>query len=310
MHNAAPPRPAPAQRLRRGALHAVMAAAAFSAMGVFIKLAARDLSNEMIVFIRCLVSLAILLPYLTRKGGAGIRTHRLGGHLWRSAFGMGAMYAFFYAIATLPLAEAMLLTYSTPLWLPFLAWYALGEKPPRVVYPAVVLGLIGVALIVKPGLHPVNPFAALIGLASGVLAAAAMVSIRRITDTEPPARIVFYFALLGTALSAVPLLWRWQTPSLDALALTVAAGVLATLGQVQLTRAYASAPAALVGPFTYVAVPISAALAWLLWSETLDGASLAGAAVVIASCVLVGRYGAASASTVKLPAGSSVTKLR
>ncbi|TJY60884.1 EamA/RhaT family transporter [Sinimarinibacterium sp. CAU 1509] len=273
--------------LRLGALHAIAAALAFSLMGVCIKVAAAETNNAVIVFVRCAVSLLILLPWLTRRGGLGIRTTRLSGHLWRAGFGILAMYAFFYAIAKLPLAEAMLLTYSTPLWIPFIGWAWIGERPAPVVYPSVVLGLIGVALIVKPGFADIDPVAGAVGAASGVMAACAMVSIRRISDTEPPARIVFYFALLGTTIAAIPLLWAWETPSPKLMLWLLGAGLLATAGQMQLTRAYACAPAALIGPFTYFAVIFSGLLAWAVWQERPDRWSMIGALLVMATCVLV-----------------------
>lgn len=275
------------QDLRRGATHALISATAFSIMGACIKQAALSTPNELVVFIRCAVSLAILLPWLTRRGGAGIRTQRLGGHLLRAGFGIASMYAFFYAIAHLPLAEAMLLTYTMPLWIPFIAWLWLRERPSPVVFPAALLGLLGIALITRPGLHPVNTFAAIIGAVSGLLAACAMVSIRRLTDTEPATRVVFYFALLGTAIACVPLLWAWQSPSPPALGLLIAAGALATFGQIHLTRAYSCAPAALVGPFTYVSVLLAAGIGWLIWDEQLDRWSLLGAGLVIVTCLMV-----------------------
>ncbi len=277
--------------LRRGATHALISAATFSAMGACIKQAAATTPNEMIVFFRCAVSLAILLPWLMRRGGAGIGTQRLRGHMLRAGFGIASMYAFFYAIAHLPLAEAMLLTYSMPLWIPFIAWIWLKERPALVVIPAAILGLIGIALITRPGLHPVNNFAAMVGALSGLFAACAMVSIRRLTDTEPATRVVFYFALLGTTIASAPLLWAWQTPSPSALLLLVAAGALATLGQVHLTRAYGCAPAALIGPFTYITVLLAAGIGWLIWDERLDRWSLLGAGLVIATCVLVSFAG-------------------
>lgn len=277
--------------LRRGAIHALIAATAFSVMGVCIRYASATTGNEVIVFMRCAVGLGILLPMLLRHGGAGIRTQRLGGHLWRAGFGILAMYAFFYAIARLPLAEAILLTYSTPLWLPFIAWAWIGEKPAPITWPAAVLGLIGITLIVRPGLHPIDPVAGVVGAASGVLAACAMVSIRRIADTEPPARIVFYFALMGTAIASVPLLWAWKLPPPEALLLLGATGLLATFGQIHLTRAYSLAPAALIGPFTYVAVIISAALGWWFWDERVDLWSASGTLLVIATCVMISIYG-------------------
>ncbi|WP_028007720.1 DMT family transporter [Solimonas flava] len=275
--------------LRRGALHALLAAAAFSITGVCIKAASATTPNEMVVFIRCFVSLLALLPWLLRRGRSAVRTTRLGGHLWRSAFGVAAMYCFFYAIAALPLASAMLLTYSTPLWLPFIAWAWIGERPPWIALPAAVIGLAGIALIVRPGAGGYGGlgWAGLIGLASGLLAACAMVSIRRISDSEPAERIVFYFALMATAISAIPLIWAWQTPTPHALALLIGAGIAATVGQLHLTHAYAWAPAARVGPFTYFSVLFSAVLAWLLWGERLDRWAALGALLVVLTCVLV-----------------------
>lgn len=281
---------------RRGALHAVAAALAFSMMGVCVKYASADAPNAIVVFFRCLISLAILLPILLRRGGTGIRTRRLGGHLWRAGFGILAMYAFFYAIGRLPLAEAMLLTYSTPLWIPFIAWFWLHERPPLVVLPSVLMGLIGVALIVKPGFHAIDTLAAVVGVSSGFLAACAMVSIRRISNTEPPARIVFYFSLLGTAIAAVPLAWAWQTPGWNTLLWLLGAGLLATVGQIQLTHAYSRASPSLVGPFTYLAVVFSGLMAWGLWAERPDRWSVLGMAVVIGSCVFVGRSGSRTKS--------------
>lgn len=274
--------------LKRGAAYAIYATAAFSLTGVCVKAASPHAPNEVVVFFRCAVSLLVLMPWVLRQGSAGIRTQRLGGHLWRAGFGVLAMYAFFYAIARLPLAEAMLLTYSTPLWVPFIAWFWIGERPAPIVFPAALLGLVGIAFIVRPGQHPVDWLAGLVGTASGLLAACAMVSIRRISDTEPAQRIVLYFVAMATAISAVPLLWAWQTPDPQTLLLLVGAGVTATVGQLNLTRAYAWAPAALVGPFTYTAVIFSALLAWLIWDEQLDRWSLLGMVLVVATCVMVG----------------------
>ena len=274
--------------LRRGATFALIAAAAFSVTGACIKAAAAHAPNEVVVFFRSAVSLLALLPWTLQRGLASLRSQRLGGHLWRSAFGVSAMYTFFYAIAHMHLAAAMLLTYSTPLFIPFIAWFWIGEKPPAVVYPAALTGLIGIAFIVKPGAGDIDLFAGLVGICSGVLAACAMVSIRRISDTEPAPRIVFYFAAMATMISAVPMLWAWQMPDPKTLVQLVGAGLSATVGQLCLTRAYALAPAARVGPFTYAAVLFSAVLAWIIWDERMDGWSALGAVMVIATCVMVG----------------------
>lgn len=274
--------------LKRGAAHAIYAAAAFSVTGVCVKAASAQAPNEIVVFFRCLVSLLVLAPWALRQGTNSLRSQRVGGHLWRAGFGVLAMYAFFYAIGRLPLAEAMLLTYSTPLWVPFIAWFWIRERPPAIAFPAALLGLVGIGFIVRPGTQQLDWLAGLVGTASGVLAACAMVSIRRISDTEPAQRIVLYFMGLATVISSIPLLWAWQTPDAGTLLLLIGAGVTATVGQLNLTRAYAWAPAALVGPFTYTAVIFSALLAWLLWDENLDRWSALGMLLVVATCVMVG----------------------
>jgi drug/metabolite transporter (DMT)-like permease len=244
--------------------------------------------GEVIVFFRSAVGLVVLLPWLLRLGAGGIRTQRLGGHLWRAAFGVCAMYAFFYALAHLHLAEAILLTYSTPLFIPFIAWAWIRESPPPVIFPAIALGLAGIVLIARPaGGLALSP-ASIAGVLSGICAAGAMVSIRRIADTEPAPRIVFYFSALSTLISAVPLAWSWSPVPGRMLALLVGVGVLATLGQLCLTRAYALAPAARIGAFTYVAVVFGGLIGWALWHERPDGASLLGMALVIGCCLLAG----------------------
>lgn len=274
--------------LRLGAAFAIAAAAAFAVMAACVKAAAASVSNEVVVFFRSAIGLVILLPWLLRPGGVAIRTRRLGGHLWRAGFGVCAMYAFFYAIAHLHLAEAVLLTYSTPLFIPFIAWAWLREPPPAIVFPSVAMGLGGIALIVKPDVQAFISFASVAGILSGLLAAAAWVSIRRIADTEPAVRIVFYFSALSTLVSAAPLLWAWRTPVGAAWLWLAATGVFATIGQLCLTRAYSLAAAARIGPFTYASVIFAGLIGWLFWNEQPDTMSLLGMGLVIVSCVLAG----------------------
>ncbi len=272
--------------LRLGAAFAVAAAAAFAVMAACVKTASASVNNETVVFFRSASGLLILLPWLLKRGAAALRTQRLDGHLWRAALGISAMYAFFYAIAHLNLAEAMLLTYSTPLYIPFIAWLWIRERPPAIVFPSVALGFGGIALIVKPDAEGFVSFASVAGVLSGACAAAAWVSIRRIADTEPAVRIVFYFSALSTLVSAIPLLWAWRAPSGAVWLWLGATGIFATAGQFCLTRAYSLAAAARVGPYTYTSVIFAGLIGWALWNERPDAASVLGMTLVITSCVL------------------------
>jgi drug/metabolite transporter (DMT)-like permease len=292
--------------LRRGALLMVTSGMLFAAMSAMIKLVSTQLPNEMVVFFRAAIGLLALAPWLVPRGRHGLKTRHPGAHLLRGLAGLAAMYCYFYAIVHMPLAEATLLNYSTPLFVPFLAWLALGEGIARRLWTAIAVGFFGILLILKPGMGLFTPVA-LVGMASGVFAALAMVSIRRLTRSEPALRIVFYFSLVCTLGSAVPLLWSWQTPAPGLWVVLIAIGALASIAQFLLTRAYAHAPAAEVGPFTYSTVVFAALVGWFFWGEMPDALSFLGAVLVCVAGVLTIRYGGRrTAPVAEMPDGRSV----
>src|SRR5699024_9617548 len=204
----------------------------------------------------------------------------------RVGVGLGAMYCFFYAISQLSLASAVLLNYSQPLFLPFIAWAWLSERPPTRIFPAVAVGFVGVALILKPGLDGFGS-AGFIGLTAGILAATAMASIRNMASTEPALRIVFYFCLFSMLFTLVPALLFWQTPSWQNWLAMACAGVFATIGQLAMTRAYTLAPAAHIGSLIYTTVLFAAVLGWRFWDEAPDLLSAMGALMVIMAAIIV-----------------------
>ena len=278
-----------ADDLRRGALLMLASGLLFPAMGALVKHMSAQLPNEMVVFFRSVMGLLALLPWVLHRGVGQLKTKKLGGHLWRGLAGVSAMYCYFYAIAHLPLAEAVLLNYSTPLFIPFIAALWLGEQVSMRLWAAIGVGFAGIVLILKPGLGMFTPVS-LIGLASGMFGALAMVSIRRLSKTEPTLRIVFYFSVVCTAVSAVPLAWRWQTPDPGLWTLLMLMGALASLAQLLLTRAYSHAPAAQVGPFTYSTVVFAAAIGWMFWGEIPDLLSFGGTALVCLAGIMTIRF--------------------
>ena len=287
--------------LRRGALYMVAAALLFAGVGVCVRILSTSLPNEMVVFFRSFFGLVALLPLAWHRGAGSLKTRRLGGHLARGLAGVAAMYCYFYAVAQMPLAEAVLLNYTTPLFVPFIAALWLHERVSPKLWVAIGAGFLGILVILKPGQDLFTPVA-LIGLASGMLAAFAMTGVRRLTHTEPVFRIVFYFSLVSAVAAAAPLPVRWQTPDASLWLLLIVMGVIASLGQLLLTRAYACAPAAQVGPFSYVTVVFAAVAGWVLWGEVLDAFSFVGAALVCLGGVLTIRHaGAVAAPAPELP---------
>jgi len=247
-------------------------------MGAVIKALAQDLPNEPIVFFRNLFGLAVLVPFLLRGGSGRLRTDVPHLHAVRAAAGLSAMYCFFYAIGHIRLADAMLLKFTVPIFIPVVAWLWLSERFHRRAALCLLLGFSGVALILKPA-GDVN-WVLLVALAGSFFAAVAKTAVRRLSHTEPALRVVFYFAFFGVFVSAVPLLWAWQTPTPGQWLLLLSLGPLATLGQLFMTRGYSAAPASEVGLFTFSAVLFGAGYGWLFWGELWDWLSLAGAFLV------------------------------
>ena len=281
----------PARRNRpvAGGMLVLASALLFAGVGAIVKVAAADLPIEVVVFFRNSMAMVFFLPWLmTRQRDLSLRTGCLHLHLLRSAAGLGAMYCFFIAVKMMRLADAMLLSYTLPIFIPIIEWFWLKEPVSRQTKMAVIVGFIGIALILKPGSGLFQP-AGLAGLASGLLAALAMVGIRRMTLSEPVARIVFYFTTVGTLVSSVPLAWAWETPGGHLLWALCAMGILAILAQMSLTKGYSLAPAGQVGPFTYGNVVFAALLGWLIWGETMDGLTLVGA-VLTCSAGIIATY--------------------
>ncbi len=263
----------------------------FALMGAGVKVASLTLSNAEIVFFRCALGVLFLAPWIAPLGLSGLRTARPREHLVRGVAGVLTMACFFYAIAHMRLPDAVLLNYSLPLFMPFVEAAWIGEPVPRRLWGPIGVGFAGIVLILKPGIGVFQPVA-LVGVLAALFASVAQVGIRQLTRTEPLVRIIFYFGVVSTLLSAAPAALSWRTPQGSEWWLLLAIGGFGSVGQLLLTAAYGSAPAARVGPFIYSAVVFAGILDWLLWKSVPDVLSFAGMAVVAAAGVLALRIGA------------------
>ena len=272
-----------------GALLVLGASFMFAMVGTLVKVVSASLNNEMVVFFRNIFSLIFILPWLAySRPAGGLRTTCFGLHLVRSATGLGAMYCFFYAIARLRLSEAFLLFTASPLFIPLIAYVWMHEEVTYSAKWAIIAGFIGIVMILKPGFGIFQP-AMLVALGAGVLAALAMVSIRRMSISEPAVRIVFYFTIFSTVISAGPLTWSWQWPSAKIWWLLILIGLLAAVGQFFLTKGYGMAPAAQVGPLTYGNVVFATLNGWIFWGETMDLFTWIGAILVCMAGIITTR---------------------
>jgi drug/metabolite transporter (DMT)-like permease len=260
----------------------------FASMGATVKAVSVELSTEVVVFMRGLFGVVILLPLLMRKWKKDVlTTNVLHLHLLRAILGVSAMYCFFYALANLQLADGMLLKMTAPLFMPLIAALWLYEKLGTKIWLAVGLGFVGVALVLQP--EGEFNWVALVGLAGGMFAAGAKVTVRRLGQTEPTMRIVFYFSLIVMLIATIPLLWAWRTPTAVEWGLLFLMGLFGTLGQLLLTRGYSIAAASQVAPFTYFSVVFAALYGYLFWNEKLDLGFIAGAMLIAVAGIVALR---------------------
>jgi drug/metabolite transporter (DMT)-like permease len=274
--------------IRRGALLMVVSALLFAGMAAGVRVIAQELPNAPIVFFRHFLMLVFLAPWLLRGGREALRTDDFRGHLVRGLAGVAAVACYFYAIARLPLADAVLLNQSIPLFVPLVERVWLGEPIPGRLWRVLAIGFAGLLLILRPGLGVFQPVM-LVGLASAVLASVAQVGIRRLTRTEPVTRIVFYFGLIASIAAAAPAALTWRAPSPQTWAVLVLMCALATIGQLTLTRAYVYAPAARIGPFLYAGPVFAGLLDWVIWGRLPDTLFVAGALLVVAAATMALR---------------------
>jgi len=155
----------------------------------------------------------------------------------------------------------------------------------RVMWLAAGIGLVGVVMVAKPTEGMFN-LLSLIGVVSSLFAAMAFVTVRALTATEPTTRIVFYFCLIGTVLSALPMLHHWRPYTAQELMFLGSAGVLATLSQLCLSKAYSYAPAGQIGPANYLAIIFAGIFAALLWQEYPDQISICGMVLILLALLL------------------------
>ena len=276
---------APRQSLLRGLALLTLSALLFSAMGVLIRLASHTVNNETIVFMRNVTGSILLLPLLAVHGSGLLKTAVPWKHAWRAVVGLAAMYGFFYAIAHIPLSSAMVFTYSSPVFIPLVAWLFLKESiTPRMMIAA-MLGLAGVLMVCKPELAG-NGWILLVGISSSLLASVAFVTVRSLSATEPTTRIVLFFSLISAAISAIPMFWAWHPLNSHEFMLVVGAGVLATLSQLAMSKAYALAPAGKIGPAAYMAIVFAGLWAWALWGEVPDQLAVIGTVVIFMATLL------------------------
>ena len=237
---------------------------------------------QILFFRSCFAFIPVSL-FIARSGGiATLRTQRPMGHLMRGVIGLSAMGVIFWAFHSLPISDVVAIMFAAPIFMTVLSIPLLGEKVGPRRWIAVVVGFVGVLVIVRPdaGLDVTQ----LIVVAGTVLYALALISIRRLSDTEPSATIVFYFTLAGTVLMASLLPFGWVTPgTLTDWGLLISVGLIGGTAQLFMTYAIRFAPISVLAPFEYSSMLWAAGFDIVIFSLYPSSATLWGAGIIAAT---------------------------
>ncbi len=266
-----------------------VALAAFWMMGAIVSflsmaVAGRELSSEIttfqIMFWRGMVGLAIILMLLEIKGWHHALTQKIHVHAARNAIHFGAQFAWFYAVALIPIAELFALEFTTPIWTLILAALILGERITRVRVAAVLLGFAGVLVILRPGISPVGPPQVSALLSALGFAFATYVLTRRLMRTDGPLTLLFWMVVIQTPLGLVASLDQWVWPSGWNWLWICAVGFGSLTAHYCMARALSLADANVVVPMDFVRLPLAVVLGWLLYGEQIDIWVMIGAAII------------------------------
>lgn len=280
----------------KGSLWMLAAVGALTVMAVTLKHVVSDMSPWQAAWLRMCIGVGFLTPWLFRTGiRKAVLSPRLP-MLWaRGLFGSASFALTVYALGHLILADAMVLSFTTPFWVIPLAALLLGEFAGWRRALATALGFVGVLLVLKPqfGIQE----AMLIALLSALLRGFVVVFIKNLTTTEPPRRIVFWFFAVGVIILARPALLHWTPPSLAQWGWLVIAALGGWLGQEWLSRAYREGEATIIAPLEFTRIPVAAVIGLVLFAEIPDYWTLAGTAVIIAAAFMISRTTAAKVTT-------------
>lgn len=256
----------------------------FVLLWVLLRKASATIHPTVIIFFRSVFGILTLMPFFLREGRGAFRTKRIKLHLLRGSTAIVAVYSIFFAVTLVPLADLVAITYAAPIFATIGAVMLLGEKVHLRRVMATLIGFAGVLIVVRPGVQDMTTglWLALLGT---LAIAGSLVSIKALTDTERPETIVAYSLAFILPPSFVVALFFWQWPTGQDYLLLVLIGVLVTIAQTALARAFLHGEATAVLPFDFVRLVLAGFVGWMVFDETMDVWTWVGASVILVSTI-------------------------
>lgn len=276
----------------------VLAALSFSLMNVFVRSASETLSAFEIAFFRNVFAVVFMVPWLISADFPGFRTPHWKFHIVRAITGTIAMTLWFSALAFVPLAEAVALNFTFPLFVVAGAALILREQVGPRRWLATAVGFLGVLVILRPGFAEVTT-GTLLPVIAAFFMACSMLLLKHVSAFESPGRTVLYMNIFMVPISFVPAFFVWRWPDPFTFMLLALLGLTAMFAHLALARAHARADTSAIVQLDYMRLPFIAALAYFIFGEVSDIWTWVGAAIIVSSAIYISRREAALAKAAK-----------
>ncbi|MEK1886714.1 MAG: DMT family transporter [Phyllobacterium sp.] len=248
--------------------------------------ASRELNVFQIMEMRSLIGLAMLYPLIRSSGGVkAMRTTRIWQHLGRNTAHYAGQFAWLQALSMIPLAQVIAIEFTTPAWTAVMAVAFLGERLNIWRVLTIILGIVGVVIIVRPGIGSVET-GQLIVLGAAFTFGISFTMVKSLTRTDSVVKIIFWMLVIQSAIGLFPALHVWKWPSLHVLPWVVIIAFTGTFSHFCMAKALQYADATVVIPMDFLRVPLMAVLGWLIYAERVDMFTALGAILILCGNLL------------------------
>ena len=264
--------------------------AGWLALMLIVAVAGREGMRELNVFqlmeVRSVLGLCMLYPLIRINGGFSVvKTARVLVHIARNLIHYGAQLGWFFALTLIPIGQVVAIEFTMPIWTAILAATFLGERMTSWKIAAIVLGIVGVIVIVRPATGEINP-GQLIALAAAVGFGISIAMVKSLTRTEQTLAIIFWMLVVQSVAGLLPALYVWTWPAAHVWGWAAVIAFCGTYSHYCMARAMLHADATVVIPMDFLRVPLTATAGWLIYSERLDLFTVLGAALILTGNLL------------------------
>jgi drug/metabolite transporter (DMT)-like permease len=269
----------------------------FALMDAGMKWIANSYSPFQVAALRSIAALPLVLVWILMRGKFGtlLRVH-WPLHLLRGVLGVGVMAGFVYGVANMPLSTAYAIVFVAPLMVTALAVPLLGEKVGPRRWTAIIVGLLGVLVVLRPGMAGIATGPGLVLVLAALCYAVAAITVRKLALRDSPEAMVFWFLTLLSVFAGAIGASEWQPLQREHLWVVAGIGLTGALGQVALTHAFRLGEASQIAPLEYAGLLWVVGLDLVIWQVLPDGMTWLGAAIIVGSGLYLIRREAAVAS--------------